>query len=73
MSQNRSEFNEKNFRRIVDNPELKPKKDYDDYTKYINEEMSVKKNNLVANSMAQSLTQGNYLKTLRTGSMQMTR
>lgn len=28
---------------IVENPKLKPKKDYDDYTKYVNEEFSSKK------------------------------
>ena len=52
LSQNRSEYNEKNFRRIVDNPELKPKKDYDDYTKYINEEFISKKNNLITNTVS---------------------
>ena len=28
---------------IVENPELKPQKDYDDYTKYVNDDLSARK------------------------------
>jgi len=48
LSQNKHEFNQKNFRRLVENPELKPRKDYDDYTKFVNDEFCQRRDNLVA-------------------------
>lgn len=41
MSQ--SEFNHKNNRRIIENPHIKTKRDYDDYTKFINQDGASKK------------------------------
>lgn len=42
-SQQSAEFNPNNFRRYVDNKNLKSKKDYEDYAKYINDQNFEKK------------------------------
>ncbi len=63
LSQSRQEFHANNNRRfgkikkciimvfVVDNPLLKPQKDYNDYTKFVNEEMNVQRDNLVSQSL----------------------
>ena len=39
----KSTLKAKNFRRFADKPEMKPKKDYDDYTKFINDAFVIDK------------------------------
>lgn len=46
-SMQRSEYTPQNFRRFVESKETKPKKDYDDFAKFINESHSAKKENLM--------------------------
>lgn len=36
-SQNSQIYKAKNFRRFIDKPHLQPRKDYDDYTRFIND------------------------------------
>jgi len=50
-SMQRSEYTPQNFRRFIENKDTRPKKDYEDFAKYINETHSAKKDNLMARTM----------------------
>ena len=47
---NRKEFSPNNFRRYIARPDMKGEKDYNDYTKSINEEMYESKNKILQSS-----------------------
>jgi hypothetical protein len=44
----RAAFRPGNFRRWVDEPSMMPQKDYDDYSKYVNDNHHDKKQNLLS-------------------------
>lgn len=50
-SSQRFEFKPSNFRRFADNKAMVPQKDYEDYSKFVNEQNQERKNNLCQQSM----------------------
>lgn len=42
-SMTKTEYKPKNFRRFIEQPAIQPKKDFNDYTKYVNEEMATRR------------------------------
>ena len=50
-SDNKGQFNQKKFRRFMDSPEMKPKKDYEDYAKFINDTYLDKKVDILEKSL----------------------
>lgn len=51
MSQNTSEFKPTNFRRFIDKPLMRPRKDYDDYTKFINDTFAAEKEGMLSGTV----------------------
>lgn len=47
LSQNSSQYKPKNFRRFADKPFMQPRKDYDDYAKFINDTYTDEKINML--------------------------
>lgn len=47
QSQNSSQYVAKNFRRFIDKPQMLPRKDYDDYTTFINDTFNGKKEQML--------------------------
>lgn len=42
------EYNPKNFRRFIEKPDIQPRRDFNDYTKYVNEDMASRRENVMA-------------------------
>lgn len=51
LSQNTKEYKPKNFRRFIEHPSMRPRKDYDDYTRFINDTYSAKKEQMLSNTV----------------------
>jgi len=54
----RAAFKPSNFRRWVNEPQLEHQRDYDDYSKYVNENNNEKKNTLINRTMREDLRLG---------------
>jgi len=52
-SSQREDFKPSNFRRFVENKEMVPQRDYSDFTKYVNETNTTKKESLLSRTMRQ--------------------
>ena len=51
-SQNTNEYKTKHFRRFIERPHMIPKKDYDDYSRFINDTFSHEKQNMLNNTVS---------------------
>jgi len=63
LSQNTKEYKPKNFRRFIEHPNMRPRKDYDDYTRFINDTYSVKKEQMLNNTVSFENKKGAFSKT----------
>lgn len=72
LSQNTGTYRAKNFRRFIDRPMLQPRKDYDDYTRFINDTYTEEKEDMLSQTVSNMNRTGafdtgyNPLNTLRT-------
>jgi hypothetical protein len=60
LSQNTSQYKSKNFRRFADKPFMQPRKDYDDYTKFINDTYTDEKINMLNKTVTLEAKRGTF-------------
>ena len=53
QSQSTNIYKAKNFRRFIEKPDLQKRKDYDDYTKFINDTYSAEKEHMLSQTLSQ--------------------
>jgi len=64
LSQNTKVYKSKNFRRFIGEPQLQPRKDYEDYARFINDTYADEKNDML-NYTVSSLNRTGGFKTMK--------
>lgn len=59
-SQNTFEYKPKNFRRFIDKPLMKPRRDYDEYTKFINDTFANEKEGMLMGTIDHMARSGSF-------------
>ena len=62
LSQNTSQYKAKNFRRFIEHPTMKPRKDYDDYARFINDTYSTEKEKMISGTVVNESARGGFSK-----------
>ena len=60
LSQNTSQYKAKNFRRFIEHPTMKPRKDYDDYARFINDTYSTEKEKMISGTVVNESARGGF-------------
>jgi len=67
LSQNTGTYRAKNFRRFIDQPLLQPRKDYDDYTRFINDTYTEEKEDMLSQTVSNLNRTGGFASKYSTG------